>query len=113
MVIAFLLSACSVAITQTAQVIDRGALYNGLRRIGMSFTQLQATRRGAVFGPLWIVLIFTLLTAVITAFPLLGIAVVASPLSMLVISGCCVLGVLLIWGGVQSSVPTLRSVTAD
>src|SRR5699024_11619797 len=105
-VAASLLSACSVPITQTAQVIDRGALYDGLRRIGMSLTELEATRRGAVFGPLWIVLIFTLLTAVITAFPLLGIAVVASPLSMLVISGCCVLGVLLIWGGVQSSVPT-------
>src|SRR5699024_12852857 len=88
MVIAFLLSACSVAITQTAQVIDRGALYNGLRRIGMSFTQLQATRRGAVFGPLWIVLIFTILTVVITECPLLGIAVVVSALLLLVISGC-------------------------
>lgn len=113
MVIAFLLSACSVAITQTAQVIDRAPLYNGLRRIGMSFAQLQTTRRKVVFGPLWIVLVFTLLAAVITAFPLLGIAVIASPISMLVISGCCVLGVGLIWGGVQSSVPTLRTVTAD
>ncbi len=113
MVIAFLLSACSVAITQTAQVLDRATLYNGLRRIGMSFAHLQTTRRKAVFGPLSIVLVFTLLSAVITAFPLLGIAVVASPLSMLVISGCCLLGVGLIWGGVQSSVPTLRAVTAD
>lgn len=112
MLIAFLLAACSVAITQTAQVVDRAALYNGLRRIGMSSAQLQATRRRAVFGPLWIVLIFTILSALITAFPLLGIAVVVSPLSMLMISGCCALGIGLIWGGVQSSVPTLRTVTA-
>lgn len=113
MVIAFLLSACSVAITQTAQVLDRATLYQGLRRIGMSFSQLETTRRRAVFGPLWIVLIFTLIAAVATALPVLGIAVVVSPLSMVVVASCLVLGVLLIRGGVLASSSTLRAVTTE
>lgn len=113
MVIAFLLTACSVAITQTAQVLDRASLYQGLRRIGMSSAQLAATRRRAVFGPLGIVLVFTLVAAVATALPILGVAVVVSPLSMLVVAGCLVLGIVLIWGGMLSSTSTLRAVTAE
>lgn len=110
MVIAFLLSACSVAITQTAQVLDRAPLYQGLHRIGMSSAQLESTRRRAVLGPLWIVLVFTLIAAVATALPVLGIAVVVSPVSMLVVAACLALGVGLIWAGVRSSAPTLRTV---
>lgn len=113
MVIAFLLSACSVAITQTAQVLDRAPLYQGLRRIGMSSAQLESTRRRAVFGPLWIVLIFTLVAAVATSLPILGVAVVVSPLSMLVVALCLMLGIALIWTGVRSSSSTLRAVTAN
>lgn len=113
MVIAFLLSACSVAITQTAQVLDRAPLYQGLHRIGMSSAQLESTRRRAVLGPLWIVLVFTLIAAVATALPILGIAVVVSPLSMLVVAVCLALGVGLIWAGVQSSAPTLRNVITN
>ncbi|OAV60186.1 hypothetical protein [Enteractinococcus helveticum] len=113
MVIAFLLAACSVAITQTAQVLDRASLYQGLRRIGMSSAQLESCRRRAIFGPLWIVLIFTLIAAVATALPLLGIAVVVSPLSMLVVAACLVLGLVLIRVGLLSSTSTLRVVTAN
>lgn len=113
MVIAFLLAACSVAITQTAQVLDRASLYQGLRRIGMSSAQLESCRRRAIFGPLWIVLIFTLIAAVATALPLLGVAVVVSPLSMLVVAACLVLGIVLIRVGLLSSTSTLRVVTAN
>ena len=113
MVIAFLLAACSVAITQTAQVLDRASLYQGLRRIGMSSDQLKSCRRRAVFGPLWIVLIFTLIAAVATALPLLGIAVVVAPLSMLVVAVCLALGITLIQVGLLSSTSTLRVVTAN
>lgn len=113
MVIAFLLSACSVAITQTAQVLDRALLYQGLHRIGMSSAQLESTRRRAVLGPLWIVLIFTLIAAVATALPILGIAVVVSPVSMLVVAACLALGVGLMWAGVRSSAPTLRTVITN
>lgn len=113
MVIAFLLAACSVAITQTAQVLDRASLYQGLRRIGMSSVQLESCRRRAIFGPLWIVLIFTLIAAVATALPLLGVAVVVSPLSMLVVAACLVLGIVLIRVGLLSSTSTLRVVTAN
>lgn len=113
MVIAFLLAACSVAITQTAQVLDRASLYQGLRRIGMSSAQLECCRRRAIFGPLWIVLIFTLIAAVATALPLLGVAVVVSPLSMLVVAACLVLGIVLIRVGLLSSTSTLRVVTAN
>ncbi|MGO1183232.1 MAG: permease [Micrococcaceae bacterium] len=111
MVIAFLLAGCSVAITQTAQVLDRASLYQGLRRIGMSAEQLEGIRRRAIVGPLWIVLIFTLIVAVVTALPVLGLAVVFSPLSTAVVAGCLVVGIVLIRLGVHASTPTLRAVT--
>ncbi|WFP16479.1 permease [Citricoccus muralis] len=100
MVIAFLLTACSVAITQAAQVLDRAELYRGLQRIGMGRSQLEQMRRDAVFGPLWIVLIFTLVVAGITALPVLGLAAIFSPVSMAIVALCLALGIVLVRGGV-------------
>ncbi|WP_313816992.1 permease [Citricoccus sp.] len=113
MLIAFVLTACSVGITQAAQVLDRADMYRGLGRLGMTESSMEAIRRRSVMGPLWIVLVFTLVAAVVTTLPVIGAAVVFSPLSMGLVAAVLVLGVVLVWLGVTASRPTLRGVLAE
>jgi hypothetical protein len=113
MLIAFVLTACSVGITQAAQVLDRADLYRGLGRLGMAESTLEAIRRRSVMGPLWIVLGFSLASAVVTTLPLIGAAVVFSPASMALVAGSLVVGVALVRLGVTASRPTLRGVLAE
>lgn len=112
MLISFLLTACSVGITQAAQVLDRAELYRGLGQLGMTRTHLDGIRRRAVVGPLWIVLGFALTAAVVTTLPVLGLSLVLAPVSMLVVAATLIGGVLLVRGGVSASGPTLRGVLA-
>lgn len=112
MLIAFVLTACSVGITQAAQVLDRAEMYRGLDRLGMTEQSMEAIRRRSVMGPLWIVLVFTLVAAVVTTLPVIGAAVIFSPASMALVAGALVLGVVLVRLGVTASRPTLRGVLA-
>ncbi|XKH57529.1 permease [Citricoccus nitrophenolicus] len=113
MLIAFVLTACSVGITQAAQVLDRADMYRGLGRLGMTEARMEAIRRRSVMGPLWIVLVFTLVAAVATTLPVIGAAVIFSPLSMGLVAAVLVLGVVLVRLGVTASRPTLRGVLAE
>ncbi|MEV4899881.1 permease [Citricoccus sp. NPDC055426] len=113
MLIAFVLTACSVGITQAAQVLDRAQMYRGLGRLGMTEATMEAIRRRSVMGPLWIVLVFTLVAAVVTTLPVIGAAVIFSPASIALVAGALVLGVLLVRLGVAASRPTLRGVLAE
>lgn len=112
MLIAFVLTACSVGITQAAQVLDRAEMYRGLHRLGMRRATMEAIRRRTVFGPLWIVLAFSVGSAVITTLPVIGAAVVFSPASVALVAGCLVAGVALVGGGVAASRPALGAVLA-
>lgn len=113
MLIAFVLTACSVGITQAAQVLDRAQMYRGLGRLGMTEPTMEAIRRRSVMGPLWIVLVFTLMAAVVTTLPVIGAAVLFSPASIALVAGALVLGVVLVRLGVTASRPTLRGVLAE
>lgn len=113
MLIAFVLTACSVGITQAAQVLDRAQMYRGLGRLGMTEPTMEAIRRRSVMGPLWIVLVFTLVAAVVTTLPVIGAAVLFSPASIALVAAALVLGVLLVRLGVTASRPTLRGVLAE
>lgn len=110
MLIAFVLTACSVGITQAAQVLDRAEMYRGLGRLGMTAATMEAIRRRSVFGPLWIVLVFSVGAAVVTTLPMIGAAIVFSPASMALVTGCLAAGIVLIRVGVSASGPTLRGV---
>jgi hypothetical protein len=110
MMFSFVLAACAVGITQTALVLDRGPLYLGLSRLGMTADQLHRIRRRAVLGSLRIVLGVTVAVAVVTTLPVLGMALVLSPTSVLVIVVCLAAGVGLVRLGVTASRPALRTV---
>ena len=113
MVVSFLLAACSVAISQAAQLLDRADLHSGLVMAGMDVHTVHAMRRRAVMSALGTVLVFSLAAALISAAPVIGAAAVFAPVSLVTAVACLVAGVLLVRGGVQVTRPALRrSLTA-
>ncbi len=112
LLISFLLVACSVGITETAQVLDRQGLYRGLDKLGMPRTSMNDIRRRAIFTPIWVVLLVAGLAAGVTALPIVGAAFVLTPTTMLLVVGAIGLGMLLLDGGVRAATPTLKRVLA-
>lgn len=108
MVVSFLLAACSVAISQAAQLLDRADLHGGLVMAGMDVHTVHAMRRRAVMSALGTVLVFSLAAALASAAPVIGAAAVFAPVSLLTAAACLALGVLLVRGGVELTRPALR-----
>lgn len=108
LLVSFLMAACAVGINQSAQVLDREALYRALVRMGTSAGQLQRIRLLSVMRSLAAVLTVALLAAAVTAFPLIGAAVVMSPATVATALGVVLAGVLIVRGGVAATGPTLR-----
>jgi hypothetical protein len=113
MLIIFVLTACSVGITQAAQVLDRAEMYRGLGRLGMAPAVMESIRRRSVMGPLWIVVAFSIASAVVTTLPMIGAAAIFSPASMALVAGALVAGVVLVRCGIAVSRPALARVLAE
>lgn len=110
--VSFVMTACAVGISQTAQVLDRRDLYSSLAKMGFELPQLAAIRRLAVMRSLLAVVLIAVLAAATTALPLVGAAVLLAPASAATVAGVLVLGVLVVLLGVLASRPTLRRVIA-
>ena len=108
--VTFLMTACSVALNQTAQIVDRRDLYAGMVRMGFTLDQLQRVRRLAVMRSLAAVLVIAVGAACIFVLPVLGYAVVVSPLAVATVVLALIGGAGLIRLGMLSTRPTLRSV---
>lgn len=108
LLISFLLAACSVALNQSAQVVDRADLHRGLAYGGMPVRRIHAMRRASVMLALGTVMTVSIGAAVITGGPLIGASALYAPLSLLVIVASLVGGVLLVRGGVDVTAPALR-----
>lgn len=108
--VAFLLTACSVGLNQTAQILDRRELYSGLAKMGLGLKQLHEIRRISVMRSLIAVLTVAVAAACVVAFPIVGAATVTSPTSVLTIAAVLAAGVAMIWLGTLSTRPTMRAV---
>lgn len=108
--VAFLLTACSVGLNQTAQILDRRELYSGLAKMGLGLDQLNEIRRISVMRSLTAVLAVAVVTACVVALPIVGGATVMAPGSVLTIAAVLAAGVALIWLGTLSTRPTMRAV---
>ena len=111
--ISFLMVACTVGVNQTAAILDRRDLYVSLDRIGMPVREMDAARSRAVMSPLRVTTIGSALTAAIVVFPLAGIAVLTSPLTLASVAACLAVGILLVWLGLRATRPVLRRVLAE
>lgn len=111
--ISFLMVAASVGVNQAAAILDRRDLYVSLDRIGMPIEEMDAARSRAVLSPLRVTTVGSALTAAIVVFPLAGIAMLTSPLTLALVAGCLTAGVLLVWLGLRATRPVLRAVLAE
>ncbi|MDZ5076299.1 FtsX-like permease family protein [Nesterenkonia sp. HG001] len=110
--VSFVMTACAVGISQTAQVLDRRDLYSSLAKVGLELSQLSAIRRLAVMRSLIAVVVIAVIAAALSALPLLGAAVLLAPASTATVAGVLMAGVLVVLLGVLASRPTLRRVIA-
>lgn len=92
--VSFLGVCCSAVINQCAQTLDRRELYVNLGRLGMDASTMDRARVRAVMGPLLWVCLGSALIAGILLLPLVGIAMVLSPLTILIVLGTLAAGVL-------------------
>ncbi|NDK33085.1 ABC transporter permease family protein [Nesterenkonia haasae] len=109
--VAFLMTACSVGLNQTAQVLDRKDLYRGLATMGLSVRQLNRIRVQSVMRPLAAVLTVAVGSACVVALPIVGLTILTAPLTILLLALVLGTGVLLIYLGMLATRPTMRVVT--
>lgn len=109
----FLMVAASAGVTQAAEVLDRAELYRSLDRLGMPAQTMVAAQRRTVMVPMLVVTAGSVLLSGMLVLPLAGLAVVLAPVSVLVIAGSVVLGVVLVRLGVAAARPVLRGVLAE
>lgn len=113
LVATFLMVAVSAGVTQAAEVLDRAELYRSLDRLGMPEATMVAAQRRTVMKPLVVVTVISVAASATLVLPLVGIAVVTAPVSVLVTAASIVGGVLLVRLGVTTSRTVLRSVLAE
>lgn len=106
----FLMVAGSAGVTQAAEVYDRTELYRSLDKLGMPEETMVAAQRRTIVVPLLVITSLAVALSATLVAPLVGMAMVASPLSVLVIVGAIVAGVALVLAGVAVARPVLRQV---
>ncbi|WP_051389092.1 FtsX-like permease family protein [Arthrobacter sp. 35W] len=111
-VASFLMVACSAGVNQAAAVLDRAGLYTSLDRLGMPVAAMDAARRRAVMSPVRTVSIGSAVVGAVVVFPLTGIALVVSPLSLATIAAVLAGGIGLVWTGLRATTPVLVRVLA-
>lgn len=112
-VFAFATVACSVGINQTSAVLDRRDIEVGLDLVGMTAAEQEEVRRRAVLGPLWFVMAVSVLSSVAVLLPLVGAALVMSPVTMAVTAGVIAAGAGMVALGLRATHGTLAGVLEE
>jgi len=112
-VASFLMVACSAGVNQAAAILDRRDLYIGLDRIGMPVSEMNAARSRAVLSPLRVTAIGSAVTGAVVLFPLTGMSLLISPLTLVTFAACLAGGVLLVWAALRATQPVLARVLAE
>ncbi len=109
----FLMVACSVGVNQAANILDHRDLHTSLRFLGMEARTMDDARRRAIMSPLLTTTIGSALCAFLLVFPIVGMAIVAAPLSMLTIALVVAAGIGIVWVSTRVTAPLLRRGFAD
>ncbi|RLP67917.1 FtsX-like permease family protein [Mycetocola reblochoni] len=112
LVMSFLMVACSVGVNQAAQILDRRDLYVGLDRLGTPRSVMEAARVRGIVGPLLTVVVSAVIAGGLLVLPLLGIAIVVAPATILTLLLVFAVGVGLVVAGLVASRPVLSAVLA-
>ena len=108
--IAFVLLACAVGVTQVSAALEDRELIVGLDRLGIPDAELRRARRLTVMVPLrWAAIGGAALGAVL-AFPVVGLSLVAAPLSVATVAGTFVAGFALVAAALASTRPIVTGI---
>ncbi|TFV85163.1 FtsX-like permease family protein [Microbacterium sp. dk485] len=108
LVASFLMVAASVGVNQAAEILDRQELHRSLHRLGMPVETVEHARRGAIMSPLLITAIGSAVCAGVLIFPLLGIALITAPASLITIATVITAGIVVVWLSTRATAPVLR-----
>ena len=108
----FVMVACSVGVTQAAQILDRRDVSRSLAIMGTPVEVQDAARRKATLLPLLLASVGSAILAGTLMFPLLGMAIVVAPLSLAVILSSVAAGILLVLATLWATRPLLRAAAA-
>lgn len=112
LVASFLMVAASVGVNQASGILDARDLHRSLHLLGVPLEVVDRARRRAVMSPLLITAIGSALCAAVLVFPLLGMALVVAPLSLLTITLVLATGIGTVWVATRATGPVLaRSFT--
>ncbi|MGO2519770.1 MAG: FtsX-like permease family protein [Microbacterium sp.] len=107
LVASFVMVAISVGVNQASGILDQRELHRSLHFLGVPLETVDAARTRAIMAPLLLTAIGSALCAVVLVFPLVGIALVVAPLSILTIVAVIGIGIALVWSGVRVTRPLL------
>ena len=107
LIASFLMVAASVGVNQAASVLDQRELHSSLHRLGMPLDTVDGARRRAIMSPLLITAIGSALCAGVLVFPLLGIALITAPESLITIAVVVGTGIALVWASTRATRPLL------
>ncbi|MFB8387778.1 FtsX-like permease family protein [Microbacterium sp. NPDC055910] len=107
LVASFLMVAASVGVNQAAEILDRQELNASLHRLGMPMETVERARRNAIMRPLLLTAVGSALCAGVMIFPLLGIALITAPVSLLTIATVIAVGFAVMWLSTRVTRPIL------
>ena len=90
--------ASTTLVSQAATVLDREELGKSLAAMGVPESVPRRARLAALMRPLVVVLLLAVAVSGGLLFPLVGMAAIVSPLTLLTTAIVCVAGVLAVWG---------------
>ncbi|WP_447912683.1 permease [Microbacterium phyllosphaerae] len=107
LVASFLMVAASVGVNQAASVLDQRDLHRSLHHLGMPLETVDSARRRAIMSPLLVTALGSALCAAVLVFPLLGIALITAPESLLTIAVVVSVGISVVWTSTRVTRPLL------
>lgn len=103
----FLMVAASVGVNQASDVLDQQELHRSLHHLGMPLDTVDRARRRAIMSPLLITALGSSVCAGVLVLPLMGLAVITAPASILTIAAVVALGISIVWLTTRATRPLL------
>jgi hypothetical protein len=103
----FLMVAASVGVNQASDVLDKSDLHESLHHLGMPVETVDRARRRAIMSPLLVTAVGSALCAAVLVFPLVGIALIVAPLSLITIATVVAVGIGVVWASTWATRPLL------
>lgn len=107
LVASFLMVAASVGVNQAASVLDQRDLHRSLHHLGVPLDTVDSARRRAIMSPLLLTAVGSAACAGVLIFPLIGIALITAPESLVTIGAVLAIGIGVVWVSTRATRPLL------